>query len=411
MLFGALSAIARRFAPLYARLLLACVAPATSTMITRCASSQAQVLSVTPRLLPAKHLPKRPASSSHSPVVAASNKPTKHPCCACSNMLGINHAHNNATQPTATTVSLSVNLTDCSRCGYNFLKAINRKWTQVQRDASKRHLEFSLSEADHKNLLLLPCYYCGTIDKTRGFDRIENNVGYKDGNVVPCCSSMSPCCCYWFFYCVGTTIFVANPCPRCIVCNMMKWVYSRDAFLEQCCRIHVYQKQHHDQQKKNRHVLVKSSRGRGRPKNVLKSTLPRSPPNSPKKKGQKRTFQQCADGAKRRGIDFALTKIQFDRLAKSPCFYCGKCAMGGIDRVDNDIGYVLSNVVPSCSGCNYKKGTFDVDSFLRQCTRIHSTWHKQGSRLPVLPSLMAIPLATENNHPPRPRVFGTATEA
>lgn len=74
--------------------------------------------------------------------------------------------------------------------------------------------------------------------------------------------------------------------------------------------------------------------------------------------------------AKKRGIVFDLAKKDFGNLLFSPCHYCGsepKNSMrdrfcdrilpkyGGIDRVDNSLGYQLSNIVPACRWCNEAK--------------------------------------------------------
>lgn len=72
--------------------------------------------------------------------------------------------------------------------------------------------------------------------------------------------------------------------------------------------------------------------------------------------------------AVKRGYVFELTKKEFDELIIKPCYYCGREKTGkqmynnwglieytGIDRVDNGVGYVSTNVVPCCKDCNYLK--------------------------------------------------------
>lgn len=63
--------------------------------------------------------------------------------------------------------------------------------------ATKRSLCFTISLEAFKNLIHIPCYYCGlqpeqTLQKYPGFiyigvDRIDNRRGYEPGNVVSCC--------------------------------------------------------------------------------------------------------------------------------------------------------------------------------------------------------------------------------
>jgi 5-methylcytosine-specific restriction endonuclease McrA len=83
-------------------------------------------------------------------------------------------------------------------------------------------------------------------------------------------------------------------------------------------------------------------------------------------------------GARRRNVDFTISKELFSVLSKQNCHYCGKepdnvnkaarrygeYVYSGIDRVDNSIGYVPSNVVPACYTCNRAKGTKSKNDFL-----------------------------------------------
>jgi hypothetical protein len=55
---------------------------------------------------------------------------------------------------------------------------------------------------------------------------------------------------------------------------------------------------------------------------------------------------------KKRGYTFDIT-LEFMRseIAKG-CAYCGDKENVGLDRIDNSIGHVMSNVVPCCYSCN-----------------------------------------------------------
>ena len=82
--------------------------------------------------------------------------------------------------------------------------------------------------------------------------------------------------------------------------------------------------------------------------------------------------------AKRRGYDFQLSKDFFKKLTSGPCFYCGSSpsnvtgrpdyngdyVYNGIDRVDNNKGYVPDNVVSCCRICNEAKKDRDISTFL-----------------------------------------------
>jgi len=73
--------------------------------------------------------------------------------------------------------------------------------------------------------------------------------------------------------------------------------------------------------------------------------------------------------AKERGLEWSLTEDQFAEITKQDCFYCGakpnnianhnesfgKYIYNGIDRIDNDKGYTIDNVVSCCKNCNRSK--------------------------------------------------------
>lgn len=82
--------------------------------------------------------------------------------------------------------------------------------------------------------------------------------------------------------------------------------------------------------------------------------------------------------AEKRNREFSLTREQFRLLTQSDCYYCGQppsqriragkeCngdyVYNGVDRVDNTLGYILSNVRPCCKQCNIAKNTMTEQSF------------------------------------------------
>ena len=78
--------------------------------------------------------------------------------------------------------------------------------------------------------------------------------------------------------------------------------------------------------------------------------------------------------AKKRNIQFELTLDEFKRISSNLCYYC--CAFkegadySGIDRVNSDIGYCLTNIVPCCTICNYLKGILGHNEFLNHLLKI-----------------------------------------
>lgn len=100
-------------------------------------------------------------------------------------------------------------------------------------------------------------------------------------------------------------------------------------------------------------------------------------------------------GASRRGIEFNIEKEDFEKLIKEDCFYCGsppknvassyyedglqnKLIYNGIDRVDNKIGYNITNCVPCCKICNISKRDLSKEDFL---TWIKNAYNKLFNKI------------------------------
>ncbi len=100
-----------------------------------------------------------------------------------------------------------------------------------------------------------------------------------------------------------------------------------------------------------------------------------------------RTYKHDAAKSNR---EFKLSEKQLDRLFKSNCFYCGRepsnCrkvkknngefVYNGIDRFDNEKGYIPGNVKPCCWECNYAKGRTHGKQFLTWVQRISNHQRK-----------------------------------
>ena len=106
-------------------------------------------------------------------------------------------------------------------------------------------------------------------------------------------------------------------------------------------------------------------------------------------------------GAKIRGLDFTLDKVTFERLTKSHCVYCGveplqkwqgarkhgvfsissPCIYNGIDRVDNNKGYIEGNVVPCCKVCNQAKHAFSIEDFTSWINRLVAFQNSEGGAI------------------------------
>lgn len=82
------------------------------------------------------------------------------------------------------------------------------------------------------------------------------------------------------------------------------------------------------------------------------------------------------------GREFLLTQEELIILIKQNCYYCGEIPsmdnhptirngyngsfpVNGIDRKDNNIGYILENCVPCCWSCNKVKGNLTLEDMSR----------------------------------------------
>jgi hypothetical protein len=132
-----------------------------------------------------------------------------------------------------------------------------------------------------------------------------------------------------------------------------------------------------------------------------KSLLAKAKIKPPGHVSYKIKYNSCKKGAVLRGLEFMLTEEEHKSLISMPCHYCGKIPqlynpysspstlsrkykllldsviraninVNGIDRVDNNVGYVLSNCVPCCPECNEGKSDRPLEDFIDRAYRIVS---------------------------------------
>ena len=99
-------------------------------------------------------------------------------------------------------------------------------------------------------------------------------------------------------------------------------------------------------------------------------------------------YNEYRQNAKKRDLEFKLSKKEFISLLYNECFYCGtqpsnfirkKRVTGeelhyfnGVDRVNNEIGYALDNCVSCCKLCNHAKNDMTKNDFLSLVKKIAS---------------------------------------
>lgn len=55
----------------------------------------------------------------------------------------------------------------------------------------------------------------------------------------------------------------------------------------------------------------------------------------------------------KKNLEFNLTEEWFrDNILNKSCFYCKDTNLIGVDRIDNNLGHIISNCIPCCSVCN-----------------------------------------------------------
>lgn len=172
-----------------------------------------------------------------------------------------------------------------------------------------------------KNLVKEDCFYCSKksqSDDKNGVDRINSYYNYSEDNCVSCCS----------------------------ICNMMKKDMDVGSFIRKCCEIYDYNfKLIEDKKRLKYHKDIQLS-------NKTKSN-----------------FQNYERKAKGRNLEFLLIEKQFDFLVAQKCNYCGKNGVG-VDRLDNNVGYIYENCVACCKYCNNMKRDLELEIFIKHVSKI-----------------------------------------
>lgn len=89
---------------------------------------------------------------------------------------------------------------------------------------------------------------------------------------------------------------------------------------------------------------------------------------SPEIKG----WKSLKENAHRKGLLLDLSFEEYKVLRHKPCYYCGVNFTRGnasyaLDRVDNTLGYLKSNIVVCCYACNHAKAGMTLSQFVRMC--------------------------------------------
>lgn len=64
---------------------------------------------------------------------------------------------------------------------------LNGQFHQYKKSAKKRGIEFELTQKECEPFFNSNCYFCNDLYDGLGMDRLDNAIGYKLNNIVPCC--------------------------------------------------------------------------------------------------------------------------------------------------------------------------------------------------------------------------------
>lgn len=185
----------------------------------------------------------------------------------------------------------------------------------IKKGAYVRNIKFELDDNQIINLIKNPCEYCGCDENFNGLDRMDSKKWYTIENVVPCCK----------------------------YCNIMKYTYEINKFYEHCKNIYLNHNQNNDTIQKEENI------------NLFEND-----------------YDYWRTQAQKRDKEFNLSIKKFNNLKLQNCYYCKNTNSNknGIDRIDNNKGYLNNNVVTCCSVCNLMKSNMHVLKFVEKIKNI-----------------------------------------
>lgn len=216
---------------------------------------------------------------------------------------------------------------DCNDIDYGYRKCCPKRILYLYKlNAKNRNLEYKYDDNEFKKLFYQPCFYCGietNSDQLNGVDRSDNSKGYVKNNCVTCCS----------------------------FCNFLKRNMETDKFMNTINHI-------------LSHIDLIN-------KNKYESNL-----NNHNNIDTKKLFEKYKKNANERGYKFIIDIDDFIKIIENDCYLCGKKTNGlhknGIDRIDNNEGYELRNVLSCCGDCNLFKHKYDINDFIYQIYKIYT---------------------------------------
>lgn len=151
------------------------------------------------------------------------------------------------------------------------------------------------------------------------------------------------------------------------------------------------------------HLISGQSTSCGCSRNNRTNWKPRKDIKSEGMSGFNYLYSTYKRNALKRDYEFKLTKEEFYTLTKQNCYYCGcipsnkvkyygkknspPYVYNGVDRLNNDMGYVLDNSVPCCKQCNIAKNVLSEEEFINWIKKVVS-FRKIPFETPSGPTIM-----------------------
>jgi len=205
-------------------------------------------------------------------------------------------------------------------------------WNHYVKGAHKRAIHFALTKTKFNELIVQLCFYCDykKDGEVNGIDRLDNNQGYQEDNVVACCET----------------------------CNTLKGTQHPQEFIDKLRAIHLFQSTATPVSKE---LLEK-----------WKTTYQNKTSSS---------YKIYAKNANTRNIQFTLSEQDFAEIIRNPCYLCGAEGPSGIDRFNNHQGYLKENCRPCCGHCNLIKKDQPYEALIQCAEKISFAYAKLSAFL------------------------------
>jgi hypothetical protein len=204
-------------------------------------------------------------------------------------------------------------------------------WNHYIKGSKKRNIDFKISNKLFNSLIIKPCFYCNYYKENEiiGIDRIDNNKGYVEENVVSCCE----------------------------ICNSLKGSQHPQEFIDKIKSIYNY-------------TILSYP--------ITEDIITKW--NSTYLSKYEPKFKNYSKSANGRNLEFTISETDFNSIISKRCYLCGikssEINTNGIDRFNNNLGYILENCRPCCGHCNIMKKDISYDKLLKISEKITNNYDK-----------------------------------